>query len=175
MGQDLEIRESVADDRAAIDALYPRAFPDEDLLPLVADILRERAVTLSLVAVQAGRLVGNIMFTRCSVDGCTVNSALLAPLAVAPESQRQGIGTSLVRAGLQWLGQDGIETVYVLGDPAYYGRLGFCRERSVSPPYPLPSEWADAWQTLHLAEGQGNVNGTLALPAFWLDPALWSG
>ena len=174
MEQDLEIRESVAGDRAAIDALYPRSFPDEDLLPLVGDMLREPTATLSLVAVKAEWVVGNIMFTRCAVKGCAAKAALLAPLAVEPEWQGQGIGTALVREGLRRLGQDGIKTVFVLGDPAYYGRLGFCREPSVSPPYALPDEWADAWQSLQLAEGLGPVNGTLSLPAFWLDPALWS-
>ena len=174
MEQDFEIRESVAADRAAIEALYPRTFPDEDLLPLVTDMLRERAVTLSYVAVKADQVVGNVMFTRCAVEGCSAKMALLAPLAVEPEWQRRGIGTALVREGLQRLEQEGFKAAYVLGDPAYYGRLGFSRESLVSTPYALPRDWADAWQSRQLAEGPGPVNGTLSVPAFWLDPALWS-
>lgn len=174
MEQDLEIRESVAADRAAIQALYPRSFPDEDLLPLVTDLLRDPGATVSLVAAKAERVVGNVMFTRCTVKGHPSSAALLAPLAVAPDYQRQGIGAELVREGLRRLEKDGVEAVYVLGDPAYYGRLGFSREQSVRPPYALPDEWADAWQSLHLADGPEPISGTLALPEFWLDPAWWS-
>ena len=130
MEQDLEIRESVAADRAAIQALYPRSFPDEDLLPLVTDLLRDPGATVSLVAAKAERVVGNVMFTRCTVKGHPSSAALLAPLAVAPDYQRQGIGAELVREGLRRLEKDGVEAVYVLGDPAYYGRLGFSREQS---------------------------------------------
>ena len=174
MERDLEIRESVAGDRMAIQSLYPRSFPDEDLLPLVGDILREPAATLSLVAVTGDRVVGNIMFTRCTVKGCAARLALLAPLAVDPDYQGRGLGTELVRDGLRRLEEDGIEAVYVLGDPGYDGRLGFCREPSVKPPYALPGEWADAWQSRQLAKGPGSVSGTLSLPEFWLDPAWWS-
>jgi putative acetyltransferase len=174
MEQDLEIRESVAADRAAIEALYPRSFPDEDLLPLVTDLLRDPGVTVSLVAAKAGKVVGNVMFTRCTVKTHASRAALLAPLAVEPDYQGQGIGTELIREGLRRLEKDSVEAVYVLGDPAYYGRLGFAREQSVSPPYPLPDEWADAWQSLHLADGPGPISGMLALPEFWLDPAWWS-
>jgi putative acetyltransferase len=174
MEQDVEIREGVAADRAAIETLYPRSFPDEDLLPLVADLLRDPGVTISLVAVKAERVVGNIMFTRCGVKGHASRAALLAPLAVDPAYQSRGIGTELIRDGLRRLTEDGIEAVYVLGDPAYYGRLGFTREQSVMPPYPLPDAWADAWQSLRLGDRAGSLSGTLALPAFWLEPALWS-
>lgn len=174
MGQNFEIREAVTADRAAITALYPRSFPDEDLLPLVRDMLREPAVTVSLVAVQDERVVGNIMFTRCAVEGHAPRLALLAPLVVDPHCQGQGIGTELVRAGLRRLQQDGIAAVYVLGDPDFYGRLGFSREPSVRPPYALPDSWADAWQSLCLAHGRGPISGKLSLPEFWLDPALWS-
>ena len=174
MGQKLEIRESRARDREAIEALYPRSFPDEDLLELVSTMLREPAVTVSLVAAKAERVAGSIMFTRGSVTGRAPKVALLAPLAVDPEYQGQGIGTALVREGLRRLEREGITAVYVLGDPAYYGRLGFSRETLVSPPYPLPSGWADAWQSLHLAGSPAGISGTLSLPEFWHDPALWS-
>jgi putative acetyltransferase len=175
MEQGVEIRNTAAADQAAILALYPRSFPDEDLLPLVTNMLLDPDVTLSLVAVKAERVVGNVMFTRCAVKGHASRAALLAPLAVEPNYQRKGIGTDLVREGLWRLEKNGVEVVYVLGDPAYYGRLGFCREESVDPPYALPDDWADAWQSLRLGDGPGSLSGRLSLPAFWLDPAWWSG
>lgn len=171
---DLEIRGSLPSDESSIKALYPRAFPDEDLLPLVRDLFEHRDSTISLVAIIDSDIVGNIIFTKGYVDSGRQDAALLAPLAVAPEWQRQGIGSSLVRTGLRQLREEGISAVYVLGDPAYYGRLGFSPERSVRTPYPLPPEWADAWQSQTLGDAVGPAGGELSLPDVWLDPALWS-
>ena len=174
MERELEIRESADRDRAAIEALYPRAFPDEDLLPVVRDLLRESAVTLSLVAVADSAVIGSVIFTICGVGNCSTDSALLAPLAVEPRYQKRGVGSALVRGGLLRLEEEGIRSVYLLGDPAYYSRFGFAPERSVETPYPLPAEWADAWQSLGLGDPVAGGSGRLVLPEFWLDPALWS-
>ena len=171
---ELEIRRSVPSDAAAIEDLYLLAFPDEDLLPLVRDLLEKPDRTVSLVGIINSNLAGSIFFTRCGVDGTEHEAALLAPLAVAPEWQRQGIGTALVRAGLGRLREEGISVVYVLGDPSYYGRLGFSAERSVRTPYPLPEDWADAWQSQRVGDAVVPAIGTLSLPDFWLDMALWS-
>lgn len=169
------IRKSVPSDSPSIEALYPRAFPDEELLPLVRELLADSANTVSLVATVDAAIVGNVIFTKGAVDRDSTEVALLAPLAVAPDYQRQGIGSALVRAGLSRLQDEGIAAVYVLGDPAYYRRLGFSPERSVRTPYPLPPEWADAWQSQALGSATAPTGGTLRLPECWLDPALWSG
>ena len=174
MEKELEIRESVAQDRAAIEALYPGAFPDEDLLPLVGNLLGDPGATISLVAVLGSKIVGNIIFTKCSVDGCDTKAALLAPLAVDPAFQGQGIGSALVRDGLQRLRKEGTSMVFVLGDPVYYGRFGFRPEPTVATPYPLPSDWADAWQSQRLTDAASPSGGPLVLPGFWLDRGLWS-
>jgi len=60
---------------------------------------------------------------------------------VIPLLQRQGLGNSLVRAGLERLEQRRIKQVFVLGDPAYYQRFGFSPERQGLTPYPIPEEW----------------------------------
>jgi putative acetyltransferase len=173
--RELEIRPGVAQDQAAIESLYPRAFPDEDLLPVVRDILQGSASTVSLVAVVDSAVAGSVIFTKCGVEGCKLKAALLAPLAVEPVMQKQGVGSALVRAGLQQLEEEGIGKVFVLGDPGYYVRFGFEPERSVLPPYPLPPVWADAWQSLRLGDEPCEiVAGKLSLPGFWLNPALWS-
>ena len=77
-------------DRAAIEALYPQAFPDEDLRPLVREQLRDPDGIISLVAIIDSTVVGNIIFTKCGVSACSIEAVLLAPLAVAPEFQKQG-------------------------------------------------------------------------------------
>lgn len=171
--QDLEIRESLPGDRASIETLYPAAFPDEDLLPLVGELLAAGPAVLSLAASDGPQLVGHAVFTTCSVDNGPDAVALLGPLAVAPARQRQGIGSALVRAGLERLEADGIKQVYVLGDPNYYGRLGFRPDTAVAPPYPLPQEWREAWQSLSLGNAEP-LHGTLSVPQPWRQPALWA-
>lgn len=168
-----DIRQSDQSDLPLIEALYPRAFPDEDLLALVKELLADRDNTMSLVATRDSTVVGNLIFTKASLDGDSADVALLAPLAVAPECQRQGIGSALVNSGLRRLQEEGTSAVYVLGDPAYYSRLGFSPERSVRTPYPLPPEWADAWQSQALGTCDTPRAGTLQLPEYWLKPALW--
>ena len=174
MPQELEIRESRRDDSAAIELLYPKAFPDEDLLPLVRDLLNDVVVAISLVGTIETRIVGHAIFTKCGVVGKSVNAALLGPLAVAPMWQRQGIGSAIVRAGLQRLEDADVNRVYVLGDPGYYGRLGFLPESLVEPPFSLPAEYDGAWQSQNLGETTTPCAGKLSVPPQWLQPTLWA-
>ncbi|AKH99562.1 putative acetyltransferase [Hoeflea sp. IMCC20628] len=171
--QTIKIRSSQADDMLSIERLYPDAFPDEDLLPLVRQLLTEEPGILSLVAQAGVTVVGHILFTTCGITASDIKAALLAPLAVAPKWQRQGVGTALIREGLEQLKPTGIAQVYVLGDPAYYGRSGFKPETGVAPPYPLPAQWREAWQSLNLDSTSAPDHGTLMLPEPWLQPALW--
>jgi len=174
MSEKLEIRESRRDDSAAIESLYPEAFPDENLLPLVRDLLNDVVVAISLVGMIETRIVGHAIFTKCGVVGNSVNAALLGPLAVAPAWQRQGIGSAIVRASLRWLEDADVSRLYVLGDPAYYGRLGFLPESLVEPPFPLPAEWDGAWQSQNLGKTTTPCAGKLSVPPQWLKQALWT-
>lgn len=167
------IRQSGAEDIDPILSLYPSAFPEEDLVPLVHSLLKETAIALSLVADVSGEIVGHILFSRCQISGTRETAALLAPLAVAPEYQRQGVGGALIEAGLDAMREEGVARVFVLGDPAYYSRMGFVPDRRITPPYPLPDEWATAWQSIALKEGGAAVEGELLVPQAWRDAALW--
>jgi putative acetyltransferase len=169
----MQIRESTSGDTAGIVAMYPRAFPDEDLVPVVTALLDDPPIRTSLVASIDREIVGNVIFTICGVTGSDASVALLAPLAVAPDHQRKGIGSALVQHGLQQMKDAGFVLVCVLGDPAYYGRLGFVTERNVKPPYPLPAEWASAWQSQQLGDVPG-LAGKLVVPTQWQHPELWS-
>ena len=174
MSEKLEIRESRRDDSAAIESLYPEAFPDENLLPLVRSLLNDAVVAISLVGTIDTRTVGHAIFTRCGVVGNSVSAALLGPLAVAPAWQRQGVGSAIVRAGLRRLEDADVNLVCVLGDPAYYRRLGFLPESLVEPPFPLPAEWDGAWQSQILGETMTSCAGKLSVPPHWRQPALWA-
>jgi len=97
--------------------------PDEASL---VDTLRETDGALSLVAVVNDRIVGHILFTSVHIEGQIAGPAVgLAPMAVLPERQRQGIGSMLVRAGLDACRSAGDTAVVVLGHPDFYPRFGF--------------------------------------------------
>ncbi|MEM7684243.1 MAG: N-acetyltransferase [Pseudomonadota bacterium] len=168
------IRESRPNETGEVLALYPQAFPDEELRPVVSALIEGDADVLSLVACDCATLVAHVLFTLCEVPDNPRKDALLAPLGVIPAFQKQGVGTAIVRAALDRLKTSGIGRVFVLGDPNYYGRFGFRPERRVLAPYDIPAEWADAWQSLKLSATMPPSAGRLALPDPWMDPALWT-
>jgi putative acetyltransferase len=103
------------------------AFPTPAEAELVDRLREAGAVTISLVAEQHGRVVGHVLFSPVRVEDAAGSSEALglAPMAVVPELQRGGIGSALVRAGLDACRRGGHPIVFVLGHPAYYPRFGF--------------------------------------------------
>ena len=174
MSNGIELRESLSADRTALKDLYLTAFPDEDLFPLVSELLSGKYDVLSLVAIFKGAVTSHLVFTMCSIAGINQKVALLGPVAVNPQFQRRGIGSALIREGFCSLKNEGVKQVYVLGDPAYYGRFGFEAQSKVIPPYPLPQEWLTAWQSISLLEAGSDLQGVLSVPQPWLQPTLWA-
>jgi len=170
MTADVIIREVASADEADVLALYPRAFPDENLTGVVQALFDEPSA-LSLVAVQGEKIVGHVAFTVCGVDSGDAEISLLGPLAVDPDMQRAGIGSALVREGLAQMGG---RITCVFGDPAYYGRFGFRREDGIRTPCPIPDEMAFGWQAM-IPEGVKPVTGTLTVPPCWQTASLWGG
>ena len=83
---------------------------------------------LSLVAEANGRLIGHIMLTKTFVkqpDGAHFESLLAAPLSVAMEWRDRGVGSALMREGLQIAEEMGYRAAFLVGDPGYYERFGF--------------------------------------------------
>jgi putative acetyltransferase len=92
----------------------------------LVDRLRSRgALSLSLVAEIDGIVAGHIALTRVTSHGAAPSGAGLGPMAVLPELQRAGIGSRLVRAGLEACAAAGFGYVVVLGHPDFYPRFGF--------------------------------------------------
>lgn len=152
--------------------MYRAAFPQEDLVPLVRQILVLPS-SLSLVARDDNAVVGHIAFTDAHIERQQERLALLAPLAVSPDRQRSGIGRALVTNGHRRLKAAGVAQVHVLGNPAYYRRLGYAPNHRIAPPYPLPEAWRGAWQSVRLNPGAALV-GQIGLPDVWLNQSLWS-
>jgi putative acetyltransferase len=170
---DITIRQGKPGDLPGIRALYPAAFPDEDLLPFMTSLLEGDFGVTSLVAAANEVIVGHIAFTPCGIEGGDAVVWLLAPLAVLPAFQKQGIGSALISEGLAAAKQANARSVCVLGDPNYYGRSGFVEEKRIRPPYELPPEWGKAWQSLSVC-GVEIPGGKLIVPEPWQDPALWA-
>jgi len=167
----LQITASTPDEHEALVALYPEAFPEEDLTALVRALLAHGDV-MSLTARLTGQVVGHALFSLCGVSGSDHRVALLGPLCVAPMAQHQGVGRELIETGADRLAEAEIRAILVLGDPEYYVRMGFDAISPIEAPYPLKPEWAEAWRMRPL-QVQGPAAGVLEPPAPWLQAELW--
>lgn len=121
------VRSATAADARAIRRLHTEAFGGSAEADIVDALIAANAVTLSLVAEQNGEIIGHIFFSPVTIDGASVSTVGLAPMAVLPAFQRRGIGSQLVRASLDELRRIGCDGVVVLGHPSYYPRFGFVR------------------------------------------------
>ena len=123
------VREERPGDEAAIRDVNRAAF-ETDVEAGLVDALRQTCPErLSLVALRGGDVVGHILFTPATVHAGTreVRGMGLAPMAVLPAHQRAGIGSALVRVGIERVRAAGCPFVIVLGHPEYYPRFGFER------------------------------------------------
>jgi putative acetyltransferase len=120
---------------------------------------------LALVAEEEGDIVGHVMFSYVRLAGPEGEWSVLelAPLAVAPERQRDGIGGALVRAGIERAEARGEPLVAVLGHPSYYPRFGFepASTYGIEPPSP---ELVPAFFVLPLSRYDARCRGRIAFP-----------
>jgi putative acetyltransferase len=116
-------------DAAAIRRLTQAAFKgapySDGTEAQIVDALRAAgALTISLIAIEAGDIVGHAAFSPVTINGAAGDWYGLAPMSVMPQQQRQGIGQTLIRDGLARLRSMKAAGCVVLGDPGYYGRFG---------------------------------------------------
>jgi putative acetyltransferase len=160
----LVIRAETTLDLEAIRAVNQQAFGQEDEARLV-DALRDGGyLRLSLVAEIDDQVIGHILFSDLpivTVPG-TIPALALAPLAVLPNFQRQGIGSELVRQGLDLCRIQGHGIVIVLGHPEFYPRFGFSADLA----QPLHSPFSgDVWMATELVPGAlMGVTGKVVYP-----------
>lgn len=94
---------------------------------------------LALVAEVDGKIAGYIMFTKARLGEHIVLA--LAPLAVLPKYQKQGIGTALIKEGHRIANESGYVYSVVLGSEEYYPRAGYLPAENfgIKPPFDVPS------------------------------------
>ena len=122
----MTIRPEGPEDAARVRLVNELAFGQPAEADLVEKLRHACPDSLSLVA-EDGEVVGHVLFTPVALEGTTrrVVGMGLAPMAVLPDRQRQGIGSQLVRRGLDILRERGCPFVVVVGHPEYYPRFGF--------------------------------------------------
>jgi putative acetyltransferase len=157
----LQIRaERIVDiaERAAISHVVRTAFENEPHTDqrehLLVDALRDDgALTVSLVAEWAGKVVGYVAFSPVRIGSGDAGKWVgLAPVAVSPECHGRGIGSALIQAGLEAVREQGAQGCVVLGDPAYYTRFGFRHE----PGIVFPGVPAEYFMAMSLVSGAGD-------------------
>jgi putative acetyltransferase len=149
------IREEGPSDRAAVHEVVRAAFGRTNEAMLVDRLRADGDSTVSLIAVDDASVIGHVMLSRMKAPFQALG---LAPVSVRPDRQRSGVGSSLVLEALTRARQGRFEAVFVLGDPAFYGRFGFHSEPAsgFTSPYAGPH-----FMVLPLKSGLSTRTGTI--------------
>ena len=154
------IRAEEARDRDAVRRVLLEAFGQADEARLVDGLRAAGDIALALVA-ERGDVIGYVALSRLSLEGGKGRALALAPLAVMPNRQRQGVGSALMREAIALARADGHDALVVLGDPAFYGRFGFeSAPSSLTTPYDGPY-----LQVLALRPEDAALSGRVRYPA----------
>lgn len=122
----MHIRTQTPADDSAVRQINESVFPSPAEADLVERLRAEANPVVSLVAEDDGAIIGHILFSPVTLAADSSFPAMaLAPMAVLPGRQRQGIGSSLLRSGLDECNRLGCQAVFVLGHADYYPRFGF--------------------------------------------------
>ncbi len=157
----IEIRPEIAADVAAIEAVTISAFlhapHTSHTEHFIVDALRRAGqLTVSLVASADGVIVGHVAISPVTISDGATGWYGLGPISVAPEYQRRGIGSRLIREALRVLREPGASGCVLLGEPAYYSRFGF----RVNPNLTLPGVPIEYFQAISF--GASHPRGTVS-------------
>ena len=179
---DTIIKDSVKRDLTTVLDIQSIVFPDEpSVAELTVDLLKDDSAEprISLLAYDADKPVGHILFTKATIENGDDNVLMhiLAPLAVLPEYQNQGIGGLLIAEGFKRLKEIGSKVVFVLGHITYYPKHGFINDAGnlgYPAPYPIPKKVKDAWMVMPLTS-EGLINKGKVICAKAMDsPEHWA-
>lgn len=155
----ITIHEEKPPDFEQVYHVVSKAFEQDEEARLV-ERLRGVDGYIALVAEKDGLVVGHVAFTPLTLDDEKTDFSGLAPMAVLPEYQNQGIGSRLVNEGLKAVAEKGFSAVFVLGHSHYYPRFGFeiAKTKGFRCKYPSPDESFMVVELVHGAlEGKGGL------------------
>jgi putative acetyltransferase len=164
----ITVRHEQSSDAVVVRTVLADAFGGRAEADLVDRLRTNEDLVLALVAALEDRgVVGHIGFPRLAVDAPDGSAPAvgLAPLAVATDLWNRGIGSALVRRGLALLAERGEQLVFVLGDPAYYGRFGF--DAAAATPFVSPYS-GPHFMVLRLAQ-TAPLDGIVRYPSAFAD------
>ncbi|CDX39498.1 putative acetyltransferase [Mesorhizobium sp. ORS 3359] len=142
-------------------AFEPMSFSDGSEAPIIAGLRNDGDLSVSLVAVSGGNIVGHVAFSPVTIGAESHGWYGLGPVSVWPEKQRQGIGSALINEGLAILRASGAKGCVLIGDPAYYRRFGFRSDGNLSY-QDLPAQYVQS-----LLFGSESATGQMKFsPAF---------
>jgi putative acetyltransferase len=148
---DLTFAAESPDDAPAIHELNARAFERSDEAQLVDSLRQNGGLVFSAVGRLRNVIVAHLAYSEITIGGAASSPPFLAlaPVAVAPDHQKQGFGTALMRWSLDVLRDRGFPGVLVLGEPEFYGRAGFrpADEWDITCPYDVPARYFMAIET----------------------------
>ncbi len=163
----IHIRPETPSDYQHIFEINAQAFQQEAESLLIEKLRKSEYFIpeLSIVAEKGGELIGHILFSKIRIEGeVRTPSIALAPMAVLPEFQNQGIGSLLIREGLEKVKEMGFKSVIVLGHKDYYPRFGFKKASNwgIQSPFEVPDE---VFMAIELEEGAlANAAGVVVYP-----------
>ena len=124
------VRNEEEKDISAVHALNTLVFETPAEANLVDALRKEARPVISLVAEDDKAVIGHILFSPVSLAAHPELKIMgLAPMAVIPRYQKKGVGSALVRVGLERCKELHFGAVVVLGHPEYYPRFGFSPSR----------------------------------------------
>jgi putative acetyltransferase len=174
---EIVVRPERPEDIPAIQLVNERAFGRRDEGDIVDRLRQSCPDFISLVAASRssrgtsdGGVAGAILFTPAGIEGPgrRVEGMLLGPLAVLPERQRHGIGSELVRRGLEILRERGCPFVVLVGHPEYYPRFGFERASAHGLTCPWHGVPDEAWMVCILDDGaMAGASGMIRVRGEW--------
>ena len=165
----MEFRAERPDDHRVIGEVVAAAFGSQAEAELVEEIRESELFIpeLSVVAETDGRVIGHVMVSHATLHGGESERriAMLSPLAVAPDFQRRGVGSKLVRKVTADADAAGEPLVVLEGRPRFYGRLGFEHSLLYGIEITLPA-WAppEAAQVLRLSSYAPSIRGRVKYP-----------
>ncbi len=170
----IAIRKEQAEDVHRIRFIHEKAFGRIQEADVINKLHLNCHELLSLIALHEDQLIGHILFSPATIEGDhgVLEGMGLAPVAVLPDYQRKGIGSKLVRSGMDILEKNSCPFIIVLGHPHYYPRFGF----ETASKYGVRCQWEgvpdEAFMILCLDKSKSNNVSGIARYRGEFDEAL---